>query len=108
MSESKGRNYFRQPGREFVYPRSEAMRLAQVNNRPVASMPDNTNSASERERSEAGARGSCNARRPGGEHHHGIRRAGTLTGAPSAVLEVKPDGPRDGSRRYVVRSTEGR
>jgi hypothetical protein len=34
-------------GHEFVYPRSEAMRLAQVNNRPVASMPDNTNSASE-------------------------------------------------------------
>jgi len=34
-------------GHEFVHPRSEAMRLAQVNNRPVASMPDNTNRASE-------------------------------------------------------------
>jgi len=27
-------------GHEFVYPRSEAMRLARENNRPVASMPD--------------------------------------------------------------------
>lgn len=29
-------------GHEFVYPRSEALRLARANNRPVASMPDNT------------------------------------------------------------------
>ncbi len=27
-------------GHEFVYPKSEAMRLAKANNRPVASMPD--------------------------------------------------------------------
>ncbi len=27
-------------GHEFVYPKSEAMRLAKTNNRPVASMPD--------------------------------------------------------------------
>ncbi|HTW64367.1 MAG TPA: hypothetical protein VME17_07110 [Bryobacteraceae bacterium] len=34
-------------GHEFVYPRSEALRLAKANNRPVASMPDNTNIANE-------------------------------------------------------------
>ena len=34
-------------GHEFVYPRSEAARLAQANNRPVASMPDTTNIADE-------------------------------------------------------------
>jgi len=34
-------------GHEFVYPKSEAIRLARANNRPVASMPDQTNIASE-------------------------------------------------------------
>lgn len=31
-------------GHEFVYPKSEAMRLARENNQPVASMPDNLSS----------------------------------------------------------------
>jgi hypothetical protein len=31
-------------GHEFVYPKSEAMRLAKENNRPVASMPDDQSS----------------------------------------------------------------
>ncbi|HTS48844.1 MAG TPA: hypothetical protein VMH05_12925 [Bryobacteraceae bacterium] len=40
-------------GHEFVYPKSEAMRLAKANNRPVASMPDETNIASENDLKQA-------------------------------------------------------
>ena len=50
-------------GHEFVYPESEARRLAEANNRPVASMPDSTNVANE----DALKQAHVNAVTPGGQ-----------------------------------------
>jgi hypothetical protein len=60
-------------GHEFVYPKSEAMRLAKANNRPVASMPDETNIASENDLKQA----HVNAVTPGGQEVETITVFGT-------------------------------
>jgi hypothetical protein len=60
-------------GHEFVYPKSEALRLAKANNRPVASMPDETNIASENALKQAHVK----AETPGGEEVQIITVFGT-------------------------------
>ena len=62
-------------GHEFVYPESEARRLAEANNRPVASMPDSTNVANE----DALKQAHVNAVTPGGQEVE----TKTVFGAPA-------------------------